>query len=97
MTQLKKKLNIESDEDLDYVSLSDYSSSLDKDTSGDEIAVIYAAGNIMNGDSESGITPIPFKKIFQDFYKSDVLFSYLTEILHEPPFTADPNDTCIGW
>ena len=31
------------------------------------------------------------------FNKSEVLFSYLTEILHEPPFTADPNDTCIGW
>lgn len=30
------------------------------------------------------------------FDKPEVLFSYLTEILHEPPFTADPNDACIG-
>ena len=30
------------------------------------------------------------------FNKPEVLFSYLTEIFHEPPFTADPNDTCIG-
>jgi hypothetical protein len=30
------------------------------------------------------------------FNKPEVLFSYLTEILHEPPFAADPNDNCIG-
>ncbi|MBV7533174.1 signal peptide peptidase SppA [Chitinophaga sp. sic0106] len=66
--ELKSKLNIKSDEKINFVSLSKYdnASTLDNGDGDSKIAVIYAQGNIVSGDSEKENT------IASDIYVRDI-------------------------
>ncbi|MCR4964226.1 MAG: signal peptide peptidase SppA [Bacteroidales bacterium] len=71
---LRKKLNISDDEDINFVSISKYKSSIPEEKAkGDRIAVVYAVGSIYDGknsDSQN-IYSENFIKTFRKAYKSD--------------------------
>lgn len=50
LTELKKRLNVEEKKDLSSVSILDYTHSSDKEQKGDRIAVVYAYGDIVDGE-----------------------------------------------
>lgn len=53
--ELKQKLKLEKDKELNFVSIGTYSKAKnDFDDGGDDIALIYANGNIVDGQSEDG-------------------------------------------
>lgn len=71
---LRKKLNIKEDDNIHFVSISQYKSSIpEAKAKGDRIAVVYAVGNISDGkgDESRGIYSDTFIKSLRKAYKSD--------------------------
>ncbi|MXV38843.1 signal peptide peptidase SppA [Flavobacteriaceae bacterium Ap0902] len=68
---LKRKLSIELDEDLKTISLNDYAKTLDKKITGEKIAVLYAQGMILPGDSQYGIQSEVYKDVIRDLAEDD--------------------------
>ncbi|MDO5509607.1 MAG: signal peptide peptidase SppA [Weeksellaceae bacterium] len=68
---LKARLGIDADKDLKYASITDYSSTHLKKTSGDKVAVLYAYGGIMPGDSYTGIQSETYKEEIRKLAQDD--------------------------
>lgn len=75
---LREKIGFESDEELDFVSLQDYSKSRDIDAKGtlygdNRIAIVYAEGNIVGGDEDAAdqIAGDHYQEILEKIRKND--------------------------
>lgn len=67
---LKGMLKQKTDEKLRKISVADYVSALDKNEATDEVAVLYASGDIINGDEYEGIQSRTFVKEIQKLQKN---------------------------
>lgn len=77
---LKKKLNIDEDDDLKEIQLSEYTTTLDKNFDSNKIAVLYAQGMIMPGESQYGIQSETYKKAIQDIAQDDKIKAIVLRI-----------------
>ena len=68
---LKSKLNIEEDKKLKSIEINDYAKTLKDKFESDKIAVLYAHGTIMPGDSQFGIQSETYKEAIQKIAKDD--------------------------
>lgn len=66
---LKGMLKQKKDEKLRKVSIADYVSAIDRSEAADEVAVLYASGNIVNGDEYDGIQSRTYVKEIQKLQK----------------------------
>lgn len=68
---LKSKLNIDNDKKLKSIEINDYAKTLKNKFESDKIAVLYAHGTIMPGDSQFGIQSETYKEAIQKIAKDD--------------------------
>ncbi|MDG4945683.1 signal peptide peptidase SppA [Weeksellaceae bacterium KMM 9713] len=68
---LKSKLNIDDDKKLKSIEIKDYATTLKNKFESDKIAVLYAHGTIMPGDSQFGIQSETYKEAIQKIAKDD--------------------------
>lgn len=68
---LKSKLGLEEDDKLKTIDLTEYASTLKKNFDSNKIAVLYAHGMIMPGDSQYGIQSETYKEAIKKIAKDD--------------------------
>ncbi|MCB9202314.1 MAG: signal peptide peptidase SppA [Flavobacteriales bacterium] len=93
---IKKQLGITDEkEEINTISLYDYFHSIKKKTtSNDKIAILYAGGEILNGEGEVGIYAKNFKKIIQEI-KNDESIKALVLRINSPGGSANASDEIL--
>ena len=72
MDKMKEKVGVDKKKDLEIVDLNKYATTLDKKTEGSKIAVVYAEGEIVDGDGDEGqIGGTKFAKLISKLRKDE--------------------------
>ncbi|MPS75160.1 MAG: signal peptide peptidase SppA [Chryseobacterium sp.] len=91
---IKKKLNIDIDKKLNKISFAKYSESLNSDSDGKQIAVLYASGAIYNGKGYDGIYSENFIKEIKKLQKDDDVKAVVFRI-NSPGGSANASDEIL--
>ncbi|WP_027381915.1 signal peptide peptidase SppA [Epilithonimonas caeni] len=91
---IKKKLNIDTDKKLNKISFAKYSESLNSDSDGKQIAVLYASGAIYNGKGYDGIYSENFIKEIKKLQKDDDVKAVVFRI-NSPGGSANASDEIL--
>lgn len=91
---IKKKLNIDTDKKLNKISFAKYSQSLDSDSDGKKIAILYASGAIYNGKGYDGIYSENFVKEIKKLQKDDDVKAVVFRI-NSPGGSANASDEIL--
>lgn len=93
---LKAKLKLAEKTKLNKISFTKYIGSLDaqKSSGGNEIAVLYASGSIMNGEGYDGIYSEDFRKHIKDLAKDDNVKAVVFRI-NSPGGSANASDEIL--
>ncbi len=68
---IKKKLNLEEDDELKKVSLKEYAPYLNQENHSNKVAIIYASGTITTGEGEEGIQSETYKSLIKKIADDD--------------------------
>lgn len=96
----KLELEIKEDESLHEVldkhsiSLEDYAATIEKETGKDQVAVLYASGTIMPGESFSGIQSETYKETIRDLREDDNVKAVVLRI-NSPGGSADASEEIL--
>jgi len=91
---IKKKLNIDTDKKLNKISFAKYSQSLESDSNGKKIAILYASGAIYNGKGYDGIYSENFVKEIKKLQKDDDVKAVVFRI-NSPGGSANASDEIL--
>ncbi|SHK05328.1 signal peptide peptidase SppA [Epilithonimonas mollis] len=91
---IRKKLNFDADKKLNKISFAKYSESLDSETDGKKIAVLYASGVIYNGKGYDGIYSDNFIKEIKKLQKDDDIKAVVFRI-NSPGGSANASDEIL--
>ena len=91
---IKKKLNINTDKKLNKISFAKYSQSLESDSNGKKIAILYASGAIYNGKGYDGIYSENFVKEIKKLQKDDDVKAVVFRI-NSPGGSANASDEIL--
>lgn len=91
---LKTKLNQKPDDKLKKVTVANYINSYDDKKSGGEVAVLYASGNIVNGDEYDGIQSRRYVKEIQKLQKDDKVKAVVLRV-NSPGGSANAADEIL--
>ncbi len=91
---IKSKLNIKEDKKLNRISVKDYLSTIDIPNSTGQVAVLYASGTIMSGDSYDGIHSRRFVKYIREIAEDSDIKSVVVRI-NSPGGSANASDEIL--
>ena len=91
---IRKKLNIDADKKINKISFAKYSESLESESDGKKIAVLYASGAIYNGKGYDGIYAENFVKEIKKLQKDDDIKAVVFRI-NSPGGSANASDEIL--
>ncbi|MBS1572775.1 MAG: signal peptide peptidase SppA [Bacteroidetes bacterium] len=91
---IKKKIGVNSDDDLNSISFNKYINSKEKNNSGDEIAILYASGTINNGEGNNNIYAVDYVKQIQELQKDKNVKAVVLRI-NSPGGSANASDEIL--
>ncbi len=91
---LQAKMGVEEKEDLDFISLADYAPHYKEDTNDDGIAVLYASGEIVNGNSPDRISAENYKEIIQKLIEEEDIKAVVLRV-NSPGGSANASDEIL--
>lgn len=91
---IKSKIGASKEDKLNKVSITNYINSIDKDKSGDGVAVLYASGSINNGDKYGEIYSEKYVKYIQDLKNDDKIKAVVFRI-NSPGGSANASDEIL--
>ncbi len=92
--EVKEKETLEDVLDKHTISLSDYAATLTPEKGRDQVAVLYASGTIMPGESFSGIQSEVYKKAIRDLREDDKVKAVVLRI-NSPGGSADASEEIL--
>ncbi|WBV61705.1 signal peptide peptidase SppA [Chryseobacterium camelliae] len=91
---IKSKIGASKEDKLNKVSITNYINSIEKDNSGDGVAVLYASGSINNGDKYGDIYSEKYVKYIQDLKNDDKVKAVVFRI-NSPGGSANASDEIL--
>lgn len=91
---VKTKLGIEKDKELNQVSIKDYISTIENKNEKDQVAVLYASGEITDGDNLSGISSERYIEYIQELKENEQVKAVVLRI-NSPGGSANASDQIL--
>lgn len=93
-TILKKKLNVSDDKDFHTISINNYASTLKTENQSEKIAVLYATGQILDGQGDSAIYGETFVKMIKEIADNDKIKALVLRV-NSPGGSAAASDEIL--